>query len=392
MMRLLFVDDEPVMLSAMRARLRRHREGWSMRFVESGPAALEALEQEPADVVVSDQNMPGMLGTQLLEQVRRRCPQALRVLLSGHSEGAALHDGLRVAHQFIAKPCSLDELTVAVKHLYGLRESFDNPDMQRVIHAVDELPTPNAVFQELDRALSDPEVDARVVATIAERDPGLSLQLLKLANSAFYAMPPVAQVVKAVQRLGLAMVKAAATYAQLSGAVEQSLSGCRTRVELMQQRSLTVANVARRLLPGEAGQQAYLAGLLHDVGGLVLLASLPEHREVLFQGDPWPFVRAGRERALLGFTHAEVGAYLLGTWGQPSALVHGVAQQHAPTLGEDKAFDIAGAVHVAQRLAMEHAAQAGQCSERAPFDVAYLTACGKSLPALTELAFGREKQ
>lgn len=388
--RLLFVDDEPGLLNAMRARLRKFRDGWSMRFINGPVAALAALEEEPADVVVTDQNMPDMLGTELLEVVRQRFPQALRILLSGQSEGSVVHDGLRVAHQFLVKPCHLEDLTVAVTHLNGLRQTFDNPQMQRVIHSVDKLPTPKAVFRELAGALSDPDVDLKRVSNIAERDPALSLRLLKLANSAFYASTPVSQVTKAVQRLGLAMVKTAVTYAQMTGTVEQSLAGCNALVEEMQQRALHVGSIALKLLPGEAGQQAYLAGLLHDVGGLVLLAALPEHRDTLFSGNPWPFVRACKERELLGFTHSEVGAYLLGTWSQPSALVHGVAQQDAPTLGENRVFDVAGAVHVAQRLAMEQHSKALKQPHRAEFDVAYLTACGKSLPALTELAFGRD--
>jgi len=391
MIRVLFVDDEPMLLSAMRNRLRRQRDSWDMRFADGPQAALGELAKQPADVVISDQNMPGMLGTELLEQVRVHHPQSLRVLLSGQSEGAGVLDGLRVAHQFLVKPCNTDELIITVNHLMGLKRSFDNPHMQRVIHAIDKLPTPKAVYQELAAALSDPDVDLKKVSGIIERDPGLSLKLLKLANSAFYASVPVTQVLKAVQRLGLSMVKTAVTYAQLAGAVESSMSGCAGLVEQLQQRALTVGGIASRLVSGEASQRAYLAGLLHDVGGLVLLASLPEHRDALFEGGPWAFERAAREQALLGFTHADIGAYLLGTWGQAASLVRAVASQQAPAPGDDQPFDAAGAVHVAQRLAMEHAAKDLKTgAPRAEYDFAYLTACGQSLPALTERAFGRD--
>lgn len=390
MVRLLFVDDEPILLSAMRNRLRRMRDQWSMRFVDSPAAALAELEKEGADVIVSDQNMPGMLGTELLEEVRKRFPQALRILLSGQSEGAGVHEGLRVAHQFLVKPCDLDDLTLAINHLRNLQQSFDNPKMQQVIHAVDKLPTPNAVFQELAAVLADPDVDMKDIAQIMERDPALSLRLMKLANSAFYGTTPVSQVVKAVQRLGLGMVRVAVTYAQVMSVVETKHAASQQLVEAMQQRSLTIGGIACKLLGGEAGQQAYLAGLLHDVGGLVLLSAFPELRETVFAGNPWPHVRALRERELFGFTHTEVGAYLLGTWGQSAALVQAVGNQNAPRPNAGKQLDVTGAVHVAQRLAMEQQSKAGPAVVHAEFDLAYLAACNVTVPALAERAFGRE--
>ncbi len=381
------VDDEPLILSAMRNRFRGQRGTWDMRFVEGGAQALDALAKEPADVVITDQNMPGMRGTELLERVRVHHPQALRVLISGQSEGSVVFDGLRVAHQFLLKPCNLDEVIATVNHLMGLRRSFDRPQMQRVIHAIDKLPTPKAVFQELSVALNDPETDLKRIASIIERDPGLSLRLLKLANSAYYASTPVTQVLKAVQRLGLSMVKTALTYAQLAGTLESSVGGAAPIIEHLQQRALTVGGIAMKLVPPEAAQRAYLAGLLHDVGGLVMLASLPEHRDALFGQLPWAFERAGREQELLGFTHADVGAYLLGTWGQAPSLVCAIATQNALMAGP---FDAAGAVHVAQRLAMERAARLNKSPACVEYDVAYLTSCGLTLPALTERAFGRD--
>ncbi|MBL8950911.1 MAG: HDOD domain-containing protein [Myxococcaceae bacterium] len=393
MIRMLFVDDEPRLLSAMQNRLRRQREVWDMRFADSPAAALDELARVPADVVVTDQNMPGMRGTELLEQVRADHPQALRVLLSGQCDGAGVSDGLRLAHQYLVKPCNVDDLVATVNHLMSLRSSFASPHMQRVIHAVDRLPTPKAVFQELSAALADPDADLKKIAAIIERDPGLSLKLLKLANSAFYASTPVSQVLKAVQRLGLSLVRSAVTYAQLAGSLEASLPGCAGLVEQLQQRALLVGKVAAKLVSGEAVPRAYLAGLLHDVGGLVLLVSLPEHREALFTGVPWAFERAAREKQLLGFTHADVGAYLLGTWGLSASLVRAVASQHAPERASDAPFDAAGAVHVAQRLAMEEGSKDLKSGpKRADYDFEYLTACGQSLPALTERAFGRDTQ
>lgn len=81
---LLLVDDEAGILSALRRSLRR--EGWVILTAESGPEALEALAREPVDLVVSDQKMPGMSGTQLLQEVARRHADVARVVLTGWPE------------------------------------------------------------------------------------------------------------------------------------------------------------------------------------------------------------------------------------------------------------------------------------------------------------------
>ncbi len=76
-----------------------------MAFASSGPRALELLEPSRFDVVVSDKRMPGMDGAQLLAEIKKRCPDTLRFILSGQSEGAVDYRSIREAHQFLSKPC-----------------------------------------------------------------------------------------------------------------------------------------------------------------------------------------------------------------------------------------------------------------------------------------------
>jgi HD-like signal output (HDOD) protein len=387
MLRILFVDDERILLDALKSRMRRQRTVWSMRFVESGQAALAALDQEEADVVVTDSRMPGMEGPELLQQLKERHPQALRILLSGAADERAVLDGLRVAHQYLVKPCPSEQLVAVVDHLSDLRKSFSNEAMQRVIHQVDRLPAATGVQAELAQLLADPDVDLKKVGAVAERDPALSVRLLRLANSAFHGgLQPVTQVASAVARLGTGLVHGIILGSQVLSAVESALGEHRAQVERAQERALKVAVAASRLLKGEGRSGAYLGGLLHDVGGLVLLSSLPEHRSVLFDGAPWAFQRAVREKQLLGFTHAEVGAYLLGTWGLPAALVETVARQHAPPVVGKGLLDAAGAVHLAQGFVMEAEAKQGGSSERAELNWEFVTLSGLNLKALAQEA------
>jgi CheY-like chemotaxis protein len=106
--RLLFVDDEAMVLDGLRRALHGMREGWEMRFVESGAAALEALEKERYDAVVSDMRMPMMDGAQLLEEVKQRYPDMVRMILSG-----AVEQGSGVPLDLARPPVSVEAMRSA---------------------------------------------------------------------------------------------------------------------------------------------------------------------------------------------------------------------------------------------------------------------------------------
>ena len=102
---ILFVDDEPLVLEGLRRALRSMRQEWEIYFAGGGQEALDCLSQRPFDVVVSDMRMPGMDGAQLLSEVKRRYPQVARIILSGHSDQEFAMKSVRIAHQYLAKPC-----------------------------------------------------------------------------------------------------------------------------------------------------------------------------------------------------------------------------------------------------------------------------------------------
>ena len=85
-MRLIFVDDEPAVLRMLQAMLRPMGNEWEMAFAENGELALQTMAQRPVDVVVSDMRMAGMNGAQLLNEVMKRHPRTVRIILSGYAD------------------------------------------------------------------------------------------------------------------------------------------------------------------------------------------------------------------------------------------------------------------------------------------------------------------
>jgi HD-like signal output (HDOD) protein len=124
--------------------------------------------------------------------------------------------------------------------------------------------------------------------------------------------------------------------------------------------SIAVASLAQQIAMFErtsksVAEDSFTAGLLHDVGKVVLLAELgSRYRQILERRDTTPNAVVDMERELLGCTHAQVGAYLMSIWGLPGPLVHAVAFHHQPSDTGETIFSSLTAVHVADAFTSEN--------------------------------------
>jgi CheY-like chemotaxis protein len=344
--RVLFVDDEPNVLEGLRGVLRKQRKVWEMTFVASGGEALAVLAASPQDVIVSDMRMPGMDGVSLLRRVQAEHPATARLVLSGQTEPDAARRVVHVAHQFLSKPCDGHLLRQAIERVCTLPDLLASAHgrttplaLREAVGGVAQLPLDPA----LRARLLDPAATVEEMAAAVERDPGMTAKLLQLASSALFgALHPVADLEAAMGALGGETIRQLARAPQ-SEEVAVALGP-------LGERAVRAAGLVRRLL-GDHPQAplAVAACLLQDVGLLVLASRLPD----LLDEVNAAATRAGRpswqvERQLLGVTHAEIGAYLLGLWGLPPALVEAVAAHH----GEGGGSEVTSAVRTASAMAV----------------------------------------
>ncbi len=353
--RILFVDDEPMILRSIRRLLTARAPNWEMRFAEGGHAALEALAACPVDVIVSDMHMGEMNGADLLREVQDRYPETVRIVLSGHTDQKLVFRTVPVAHQFVSKPFDPALLKTTLSRACELRTLLDSAPMRRVVGKSNDLPSAPPAYAALTRALSSPDVSLSDVAAAIERDVALSAKILQIVSSAFFGLPSgVKSIRSAVTYLGIDTMKALV----LSAEVFRALPVKRTaRFELaaFQKASLATAHVARKLLEGRPdADDAFMAGLLHDVGQLIIASRLPDDAQAIERcmSDEGAS-RCEAEQRVIGGTHGELGAYLLGLWGLPQRVVEAVAHHHAPGSVESETFDVVAAVEVASRLVHE---------------------------------------
>jgi HD-like signal output (HDOD) protein/CheY-like chemotaxis protein len=363
--------------------LRSQRDHWEVAFAQGGEAALAMLDAAPFDVVVSDMRMPGMDGAALLGCIRERYPEVIRFILSGHSDLNGAYRAVPVAHQFLGKPCDPDALRVAIERACNLKLVLSDESLCRTIGAVRELPALPRTYLELTKALGDSDVSLDRVAKIVEQDVAIAAKLLQLVNSAFFGLSrEVTNVQAAVSYLGVDVLQSLVLSIGVFRSFEDAGMMQGFSVERFQSHAYLTAKTADALpTPKHLKGVTSLAALLHDVGKLVLAMKMPAHLARVLamareQGRPLYEV----EQELIGVTHAEIGAYLLGLWGLPWPVVEAVAHHHAPTRVPEQGFDALAAVYVANILALEctPSPSGGEDLVQPSFDGDYLDSLGVS--------------
>lgn len=350
MKRVLFVDDEPEILEGLEDMLRRHRDEWAMRFALGPQVALEELHRGSFDVVVTDMRMPGMDGAQLLARVREEQPDAIRIILSGHTEEEAAIRAIPVAHQFLAKPCKGEQLKQVIDRTCRLRDLLADEALRSTVTGLGELPSPPQVCAELSEVLVNPDATFGDIAAVIAKDTAMCAKTLQLVNSAFFGLGrEIVDVSQAVSYLGLSTVRTLA----LSLAVFKPFSGQPGACQLVESHQHHAVLTARLAAGIANDEDAFLAGMLHDIGKLVLAVCRPGYSARIDEAAPREQrITHQAERGEMGFSHAEVGAYLLSLWGLPYPAVEAAAFHHAPS-SAGSGWSLAGAVHVADALLHE---------------------------------------
>jgi HD-like signal output (HDOD) protein/CheY-like chemotaxis protein len=352
-LRVLFVDDDPNVLSGLRRLLHAERDQWAICFATGATEALELFAARPFDVVVSDMRMTSMDGADLLTKVRRLTPATVRIVLSGQTDRASAMKAASVAHQYLSKPTDAETLKNAIGRAQELERRLGQPRLRSALGGLERLPSPSATVRSLNAALVDPSSEIDTVVRIVEPDLGISAKILQLVNSAFFALPrEVTSLREAVAYLGLDNVRAMATSADLIQALSSGPAFDLLAVRL-QAHCAGVLQLARYILPrSRRPADLFLGALLHDLGLLAAASLVPDGWADLGAVGTGPWT-VQKEKDLLGASHADIGAYLLCLWGMPYGAVDIVARHHDPGPVAGGALAEVHAVFLAEALFAE---------------------------------------
>lgn len=326
-MRMLICGEEPEHIEGLRHALDDFGLDWELEHVPAADCLDDGLGQREFDALVTV--LPkGDSERQAFDQLKASNPGAVRVLLLEPDQGADPLTMLERAHRVLERPVDPIEFIDALESVMELREIVEDPQLQKAVGRIKDLPGPPRLYLALTELMRDPDVEMASVAELIQQDPAVAARVLRLCNSAFFsAGREVTSIQQAATRLGLDTLRRVvlASEAFSHGKLNQA------EREAMQARALRVSQVAAGLLGGASAELAATAGLLSEVGRLI--------------PDAWESGSCPEEQE-----HAAAGAYLLGLWGLPDPIVEAVAFQYSPRLGRLGGFWVTGAVHVASAL------------------------------------------
>lgn len=226
---------------------------------------------------------------------------------------------------------------------------------QNILLAVNNLPPMPHVVHKARDIVQNPISGLKDIGDLIESDQALAMRILRLANSAYYSrMGKVSSVQEAAVLLGLRVLSELITVAFMSKALGSSLKGYDLPAESLWRHSLAVA-VGSRIIASKKypalANEAFSAGLIHDVGKLILDRYILERKEEFlrfFADGEQAFLVA--EKEILGFDHAEIASEVCKRWNFPKSISVAIKYHHHPS--RLRGNKLAYIVHVADEIAI----------------------------------------
>jgi putative nucleotidyltransferase with HDIG domain len=368
--RVVFIEERTDALRAFERLLKVDAHRWDLVFVHTFDQAFATLELLSADIVVASIDPASSKDIVALEKLKAEHPMAVRMVFGAPALRENMVRVTPLCHQYLVKPIDVLRLHDRLERALAVRDLLRQPALRAAVGDTESLPSPPPVLIELRAALDSRSTNAAGIARIVEQDPALTAKLLQLANSAFfgtsrkYAAGTVVSIEDAIILLGMATVEQLALVTGLFVAFEGRVEDAGISPGDLRRHTTLVAEIAANLMTSRRfAEEAFISGLLHDVGKLVLASRFSEsYRDVALEARRRRLPIWQSEMEQYGSSHAEVGAYLLSCWGLPRIVIEAVGFHHRPSLLERNHFDPVGAVHVANALVHEMEAPANDPS------------------------------
>jgi len=355
--RILFFAGDPVEREAIRTALFASEEGWEKQMVGTFDEAVTALEPDTFDAIVVAHH-PDKSSAKLLNWAAEHHPGVARLIMAEPEEREDVLRVVLATHQFLEKPVTPAILAGTIESALLLSGSLPNEVLLTLAASIKVFPPMPSLYFKVMAELKSPDYSAQTVAEILAKDLAMTTRLLQVINSGLYGLPRrITDLTEVVNLLGQEAVKSLVIGIHVF-LQHDHIKPLYFSISQIWQHSTAVAAGARLITQMETGSseraaEAYTAGLLHDIGKLVLANN--------FEAQYNAAQKAARELHQplweaevneFGVSHAEMGAFILGRWGMPMALLEATAWHHQPGRSASQEFTALTAVHIAN--ALEH--------------------------------------
>lgn len=380
--RALILDDDPAALEEARGVVEQWDYANSTILTESPDEALKLIEEQDIRAILVDLNRTAIGATAFLDQVRKKSPETLRFLASPESSARDRFKCAMGSHLPIAKPWSLETIEAAFHRAEDMDRILGKIRMREIVSRIRTLPTLPSNYARLLAEVRSPNASSQSVGEIIAEDLAISAKLIQLVNSAYFGLQQrITDPTQAVTVLGMNTVHSLALSIKAFSRFDK-VKPVYHSIDKVWRHSVEVAELAKILAALEGGSpdlasEAYAAALMHDIGKLALAVNFDQdYRDVLAQADENNIPRDVAEREFFGCCHAELGGYLLATWGLPMSIVEAVALHHDPGRSKDESLSPLTVVHIADWLVRQRKAEDANGKYKPRLDNAYLERLG----------------
>jgi HD-like signal output (HDOD) protein len=361
---ILFLATDPEEREGIQTHLAVAEADWETQVAATFDEAIAALQVRPVDAIVADHQAAEPSGARLLNWAAERYPGATRLILAESAEREEVLRLVLAPHHFLAKPVTPEVLRGTLQSAFLLDDAMPSEVLLTLASRIKVFPPLPSLYFRVLNELKSPDYSAQVVGEIVSRDLAMTTRLLQVINSGYYSLPRrITDLTEAVNLLGQEAVKSLIIGIHLF-LQHEHIKPLYFSISQLWRHSTAVALGARLITQMETGDsaradEAYTAGLLHDIGKLVLANNFEAQynkvqRAARDSGRPLWAV----ETEEFGVSHAELGAFILGRWGMPVALLEATALHHQPGRLGRQEFSALTAVHVAN--AIEHQPRGAQ--------------------------------
>ncbi len=337
MRKILFVDDDHKVTKELKKMMHPMNQVWEMEFAASGKEALNFMAKSPSDVLVSDMHMPEMDGVELLNTIKERYPETIRIILSERSDKEKALRSIKSVHQLLTKPYNAEAMKYTIERACRLRDLLRNEGLKKIVARIKDLPSLPKLYNLIVSEMQSPDASIREVGNIISQDVSMSAKILQLVNSALFDLAQnINDPQHAAAFLGIDRLKAFILSIHVFSEHKEDADSCGFSLAEMWRHSLRTSKLARDIVrtvtaDRSVAEEAMIAGMLHDIGKLILLKVPIYYKKVMDFMKQTGCDHVEAAYSVLKTSHAELGAYLLGFWGIPHSIIEPVAFHHNPS-------------------------------------------------------------
>jgi HD-like signal output (HDOD) protein len=330
---------------------------WETISASNEANALAHLQERSFDALLVDFNLGSPDASELMNHALNKRSETIRFLLAHEADLALVAAKVLGSPHILPKSIEPGPLKSRIDN--ALKESLSRQSGAATTEGSSDSPAVPTIYTDVLAAIESLGVSDAQVGDIIARDPALTLEVLRLTNSAYLGLPRnITEPGLAVESLGLETIKALVMALQFL-AEHSRLKPGYLSLDQIWQHSVNVGQIARDLILFETKDrtlagQALIAGILHDLGKVVLVTNFDDlYGRVHSLARKQPVTLWDIEKEMFGANHGEIGACLAGMWNMPSAIVEATAFHHEPVLSEHEQFTPLAAVHIANVLERE---------------------------------------